>query len=167
MRSLLKRPSTLPNPHLPWSKQTHYTRWYIRNYAFENYIEEPLKTIFMDDPAKAEKVFNEAKTLYNYLSTFYYNHYPDRRFYNTNYIYSHILKILRNQGTITALDEYNIIYGTPGMKLHQDNRTLKKWAKEYDDIVLKNLDKLTVDGNPLTSYFSLAPAGINLIKKTD
>lgn len=167
MRSLLKRPST-QNQHIPWSKQNQYVKWYTRNYEFAKYIEQPLKDIFYDDLQKAKLVYQEATTIYNTLSSFYHNHYPDRRFFNTNYLYHQILKMLQSHGTISSLDAYNIIYGTPGMKARQDNRTLKKWASEYEEFVLQNIQKLS-DEHPhiLTSYFIIAPPGLNLIKKTD
>lgn len=76
--------------------------------------------------------------------------------------------MLQSHGTISSLDAYNIIYGTPGMKAKLDNRTLKKWAQEYEDIVLQNIQKLSEEHqHVLTSYFVVAPLGLNLIKKTD
>ena len=164
----LTRPSTYLNPQLPWSKQKQYTRWYFRNYAFANFIETPLNLNFVDDPEKATQVFNEAVDVYTALSNFYHNNFPERKFFPNRYIYAYILEILVSYGTISHLDKLNILYSTEGMSKKQDKRTLKKWAKEYEEFVLQNLEKLRKEQeHVLTSYLVIAPPGLNLIKKTD
>jgi hypothetical protein len=76
--------------------------------------------------------------------------------------------MLESYGTIGYNDRLAIETGTPGFKLRQDTRTIKKWAKEYDEVVLQNLEKLSQEHeHVLTSYFVVAPLGFNLIKKTD
>lgn len=168
MPSLLKRPSKLEKQNLPWSKQNPYSRWYYRGGVFKECIEGPLREIFSDDRTKAELIIREAVTIFEILSSFYHNHFPERKFFAIKYIYLHILKMLKSHGTISSLDEYNILTGTPGMYCKMDNRTLKKWAAEYEEIVLKNLEIISKEyDNILCSFLVLAPEGLKLIKKTD